>query len=166
MSKLIAFDQALNVTGYAIFEEGELVSHGKFVSSEQEVKDKLHEIREFAISLIDDEGADEIAIEEIQLQQIPGTTAHGNVETFKKLAYVQAILLEVISEKDLKYSIVPSASWKSTCGVKGRARAEQKRSAQDYVLSEFGIKPIQDIVDAICIGKHVITNKSKEINWE
>lgn len=167
MSKIIAFDQALNTTGYSIFNDGVLVKFDKFTTTESSsTANKLKEFRVFIIDLIDKEKPDLIAFEEIQLQQIPGTSAHGNVETFKKLAYVQAILLEIISEKELKYEIVASASWKSTCKIKGRARAEQKRNAQAFVLSEYGVKAIQDICDSICIGKHVTELESKEINWE
>ena len=167
MSKLISLDQALNVTGYSVFEDGSLSSYNKFTTSEGvETAKKLEQIREFIIELIEEENPDEVAIEEIQLQQIPGTSAHGNVETFKKLAYVQAILLEVFSEKEIKYHIVSSASWKSTCGVKGRGRAEQKRNAQIFVQEEYGIKAIQDICDSICIGKHVIEEANKVINWD
>ena len=168
MSKLIAFDQALNTTGYAIFDNGSLVAYDKFTTESYETHDKLKEIRTKVLELIEEHLPNEIAIEEIQLQQIPGSSAHGNVETFKKLAYVQATILEIVSETDhiTKYHVVPSSSWKSTCGVKGRARAEQKRNAQLFVSDEFGVKAIQDICDAICIGKHIIEDGNKEINWE
>lgn len=166
MSTLLAFDQALNTTGYAIFKDGSLVSFNKFTTESYETHDKLKEIREKVLELISTYQPTEIAIEEIQLQQIPGSSSHGNVETFKKLAYVQATILEIIAEKEIKFHIVPSSSWKSTCGVRGRARAEQKRNAQLYVLEEFGVKAIQDICDAICIGKHIVKEDSKEINWE
>lgn len=167
MSRLIAFDQALNTTGYSIFEDGALIKFDKFTTSEGvSTAEKLKEFREFVLILIEQEKPDMIALEEIQLQQIPGSSAHGNVETFKKLAYVQAILLELIAEKELKFEIVASSSWKSTCGVKGRARAEQKRNAQAFVLQEYGVKAIQDICDSICIGRHVTELGDKEINWE
>lgn len=166
MNKLIAFDQALNTSGYAIFIDGSLNSFDKFTTTEGiETGEKLHEFRNFINKIIDEQKPDKIAFEEIQLQQIPGTSAHGNIETFKKLAYVQAILLEVIAERELKFEVVPSSSWKSTCGIKGKGRAEQKKNAQLYVLNEYGTKAIQDICDAICIGKHVIENENKEINW-
>lgn len=167
MSKIISFDQALNITGYAIFENDSLSSFGKFVTTEGNlVHNKLQEIREFVIQLLEDENPSEIAIEEIQLQNIPGSTQHTNVETFKKLAYVQSVFLEVASELNLKYTIVPSSTWKSTCNVKGRARAEQKRNAQQFVLDTYNVKAIQDICDSICIGHHIVNEKNKEINWE
>lgn len=165
MSKLLAFDQSLNVTGWAIFKDGSLETFGKFDTSEHETARKLVEIRNSVLELIKEYKPTEVAIEEIQLQQIPGSTSHGNVETYRKLAYAQATILELLAELDIKHHIVPSVTWKSTCGVKGRARAEQKRNAQAYVLNEFGVRAIQDICDAICIGKHIVEEGNKEINW-
>ena len=163
---LIAFDQALNTTGYSIFKDGNLVEYDKFTTSDVSTALKLKEFREFLEKLVEDKQPKKVAFEEIQLQQIPGSTAHGNVETFKKLAYVQAILMEYLSEKGIPFEIVSSNTWKSTCGVKGRSRVEQKRNAQNFVLEEFGVKAIQDICDSICIGKHILEKDSKEINWE
>ena len=163
---LIAFDQALNTTGYSIFKDGSLVSFDKFTTSDVSTAEKLKEFKSFLNKLLEDKKPNKVAFEEIQLQQIPGSTAHGNVETFKKLAYVQAILMEALAEKGIAFEIVSSNTWKSTCGVKGRARAEQKRNAQKFVETEYGVKAIQDICDSICIGKHVLEKDSKEINWE
>ena len=94
---LIAFDQALNTTGYAVFnrKDGSLVAYDKFTTKSVDEEYKLREIRNKVLELIDKYKPTKIAIEEIQLQQIPGTTAHGNVETFKKLAHVQGVLYEV-----------------------------------------------------------------------
>ena len=180
---LIAFDQALNTTGYAVFnrKDGSLVAYDKFTTESADEEYKLREIRDKVLELIDKYKPTKIAIEEIQLQQIPGTTAHGNVETFKKLAHVQGVLYEVIAEKEsgvgvpayyeeIPFEVVPSVTWKSHCGIKGRARAEQKRNAQAFVLEHYGVKAIQDICDAICIGKYSLTDKKpvldEGINWE
>ena len=149
-----------------MFDAGSLVVFNKFTTSDTSTAEKLNEFRGFVIDLFNTYNPTKVAFEEIQLQQIPGSTAHGNVETFKKLAYVQAILMEVLSEMNIKFEVVPSSSWKSTCGIKGRARAEQKRNAQKFVESEYGVKAIQDICDSICIGRHVIEQENKEINWE
>ncbi len=176
MSKkvLIAFDQALNTTGYAIFDEdGSLVAYSKFTTQGLETEEKLKEIRDMVHKIIVENKATEIAIEEIQLQNIPGSTQHGNIVTFKKLAYVQAIILELAFELELPVRVVASSTWKSYCKIKGKGRVEQKRNAQKYVLETYGIKAIQDICDSICIGKYVVENKngccddigSGEINW-
>ena len=170
---LIAFDQALNCTGYSIFktEDGSLVDYGKFTTDESLAEEyKLKQIRDWVKDLIEKYKPVKIAIEEIQLQQIPGTTNHGNVETFKKLAHVQGVLYEVIAESNIPFDVIPSVSWKSYCGIKGRKRQEQKKNAQEFVLNTYGVKAIQDICDSICIGRYALNNKApvidEGINWE
>jgi len=51
---------------------------------------------------------------------------------------------------------VLAGTWKSTLGIKGKTRPEQKRSAQDFVRLEFNVKATQDECDAICIGAHAV----------
>ena len=123
---------------------------------------RLTYIREKVKALIDKYDIQKILIEEIQLQNTVG----NNVVTYKKLAYVQAILIQMFDELRLPYEIIASSSWKSTLGIKGRARAEQKKNAQIYVNTIYGIKATQDECDAICIGTHYTKLPSNEgFNW-
>ena len=55
-------------------------------------------------------------------------------------------------------SIVLAGTWKSKLGIRGARRADQKRAAQEYIVNKYGIKPIQDICDAICIGDYITNN--------
>ena len=80
----------------------------------------------------------------------------NNVQTFKVLSEVFGVIQELITELGIKYTVVPSATWKSTLNIKGRTRPEQKRNAQAYVLETYNVKAIQDVCDAICIGTHVL----------
>lgn len=83
----------------------------------------------------------------------------NNVQTFKVLSEVFGVILETVRELNIDYDIVPSVTWKSTLGIKGRTRPEQKRNAQQYVLDTYKVKAIQDTCDAICIGAHILSNK-------
>lgn len=65
----------------------------------------------------------------------------------------------------MKHSSVFSASWKSTLGIKGRTRPEQKKNAQQYVEKNYNIKTSQDAVDAICIGLHHIIMQNNPNDW-
>lgn len=162
---LLAFDQALNTTGWSLFNEDQLTEYDKFTTSSFEVGDKLLEIKNHIVDLLQTKNPSKVCIEEIQLQKIPGASEFTNVETFKKLAYVQAVFILVLVENKIPYEVIPSSSWKSTCGVKGRARADQKKNAQNFVLEFYGVKAIQDICDSVCIGHHSLKEKDKEINW-
>lgn len=156
---ILALDQSTQVTGIAIFVNGQLESWEHFspegemfariIKLKSKIKNKITELM-FRGKLL-------VAIEEIQLQNIPGSSKDTNVATFKKLAYVQALLLELCAEMSVPYEIVPSSTWKSALGIKGKNRTEQKRDAQRYVKEEYGIKVIQDECDAICIGKYLVS---------
>ncbi len=105
-----------------------------------------------------------VAIEDIQLQDLEGDRSLGIV-TYKKLAHTQGVLLEVLTSLNIPYDTVYASSWKSTCGVQGRARAAQKASAAKFVESKYGVMPTQDECDAICIGIHLIHTKNSQFDW-
>lgn len=119
---------------------------------------RLTYIRTKVWSLIEKHDIQKVVLEEIQLQ----STVGNNVVTYKKLAYVQAIIIQLLDELKMPYEIVASSSWKSTLGIKGRARTEQKKNAQIYVNTIYGIKATQDECDAICIGTHYSKKPSEE----
>ena len=152
MSKLLALDQSSRVTGWAVFVDNNLEAFGKFDAS---VVGKAHGerlvyIRSKVTDLIKKYNIDQVVFEEIQLQNTVG----NNVVTFKTLAYVQAVIIELLYDLGIPYTIVASSSWKSTLEIKGKAREEQKRNAQQWVINTYAIKPTQDECDAICIGAH------------
>lgn len=148
--RIIAFDQASRTTGYSVFEDGKLITHGKFTFEDTDFGVRLMKIRNKAISLIHEYVPNEVVIEDIQLQE--------NVETFKKLAEVYGIFDELLCELDIPHQAVLSTSWKSTLNIKGRTRPDQKRNAAIWVENTYGIKPTQDECDAICIGAHFFKN--------
>lgn len=152
MSNLLALDQASVTTGYAIFKDGVLDTYNKFTLEDEDLGKRLVSIRRIIIGLVNKYNIDEIAFEDIQLQNNVG----NNVQTFKTLSEVFGVIHETVIELGIKYTIVPSLTWKSTLGIKGRNRQEQKRDAQRYVIENYGIKPSQDICDAICIGNHIL----------
>lgn len=150
--KLLALDQSSRITGYAIFEDGKLVSYNKFNAEAvgTEIGKRLEYIRNKVKSLIEDNNITEVILEDIQMQ---GNIVN-NVQTFKTLAEVFGVISELLVEMNIPQSAVLASSWKSALGIKGRARAEQKRAAQDWVVTAYGVKPTQDECDAICIGAH------------
>ena len=148
--KLLAFDQSSQITGYAVFEDGALVQSGVFSFDDSAIGKRLTKIRKKVIQLIDEHKPDMLAFEDIQLQ------AQKNPATYKILAQVLGVLEELATELKIEYVVVHSTSWKSTLKIKGRARAEQKKNAQDYVANTYNKKVTQDESDAICIGTHVV----------
>lgn len=159
MSRLLALDQASKVTGWAIFEDGELKSYGKISLDDPNTDIRLVQLRQGIQTLVADYNIDEVIFEDIQQQN----NVANNVQTFKVLAEVYGIVSELLQELQIPHSTVLAASWKSTLGIKGRTRAEQKKNAQLYVEQNYGIHVIQDIADAVCIGTHHI--KKNKCAW-
>ena len=159
MSRLLALDQASKVTGWAIFEDGELKSYGKISLDDPNIDIRLVQLRQGIQTLVADYNIDEVIFEDIQQQN----NVANNVQTFKVLAEVYGVVSELLQEIQIPHSTVLAASWKSTLGIKGRTRAEQKKNAQLYVEQNYGIHVIQDIADAVCIGTHHI--KKNKCAW-
>lgn len=159
MSRLLALDQSSRITGWAIFEDQQLIKYGKFDATKATVGDRLVAVRAEIQRIINEYNIDEAVIEDIQEQ-------NGNVTTFKVLAEVYGVLEELFTELKIPYQTVFASSWKSTCGIKGRTRPEQKRNAQLYVVTNYNLKLTQDECDAICIGVHAIKQKKSTFNWD
>lgn len=87
----------------------------------------------------------------------------NNVQTFKVLAEVFGVLYELCIDMNIPVEAVLAGTWKSTLGIKGKTRPEQKRAAQTWVADNYGIKATQDEVDSICIGAHIIHQNIN--NW-
>ena len=150
--KVLALDQSSRVTGYAIFDDNQLVTSGTFVTDDERIGHRLLEIRNRIQSMASTYNIDHLVFEEIQLQQ-------QGVTTYKVLAQVLGICEELATELNIPYAIVPSVTWKSTLGIKGKGRAEQKKNAQAFVINTYGLKVSQDTADAICIGTHFVNSQ-------
>lgn len=158
MRKILALDQSSRVTGYAIFQDNALVSFGQFEVSDTDIGRRLLQIKQHIVRLINEYEITEVAFEDIQMQ---GNVAN-NVQTFKILSEVFGVIHELLTELNIPYTIVPSVSWKSKLNIKGRARAEQKKNAQNYVINTYNIKASQDTCDAICIGTYML---QQDFDW-
>lgn len=159
---LLALDQSTQTTGYAIFKDKELLTHGHIDPKGKDYIERISKLRKWVNNIIDTlDGDIEIAIEDIQLQEYePGGGKRAakdfGIITYKKLAHVQGALLSLFAEKQISYQIVSSNSWKSYCKIGGRHRDEQKKKAQDFVTTNYKIKPTQDEADAICLGHYAL----------
>jgi len=76
-------------------------------------------------------------MEDIQLQE----SKINNIATFKILAQVLGVIQELLVELDIPQAAVVSSSWKSTLGIKGRTRPDQKRNAAAWVQQTYSVKP-------------------------
>lgn len=159
MSKtILSLDQSSKITGYAVFTDGELKVCDKFSFDDDNIDIRLLKIKNKLLELLQLYNPDEVIYEDIQQQN----NVANNVQTFKILAEVYGVISMTLAEAGVKHSSVLASSWKSTLGIKGKQRAEQKRNAQKYILDHYGLKVTQDEADAACIGAHHIAKSAND----
>lgn len=160
--RLLALDQASRVTGVAIFDDDKLVKYGTFeIKSNQELGKRLTQFLENLDKLYAAYHFDVIVYEDIQLQM-------GNVETYKKLAYVQAMILFWCEKHEKNLYCLSPSHWRKILKDKygmswGRKRAEQKQTAINFIQEHYQKEVDSDTADAICIGcaANIEINKTK-----
>ena len=167
IQRTVGLDQATHVTGYSIFDDGELVYAGTFEAAAEDEISRDIEIRNWLIQLIQNWKPDVVGIEGIQLQQFNDKTI--GVTTYQTLARLQGILMAACCEQKIDYAVVPPATWRAHCGVKGRTRTDKKRSMQMKIKEWFDITVSDDVADAIGIGKYTNDKHKKKVeifDWE
>ena len=167
IQRSIGLDQATHITGYSIYDDKELIYAGTFEATAEDEIARDIEIKNWLWQLISQWRPDIIGIEGIQLQQFNNKMV--GVTTYQTLARLQGILMAECHEAGIDYKIVPPATWRSHCGVKGRARTDRKRSMQQRVKEWFDITVSDDVADAIGIGKYISDTYIKKVevfNWE
>lgn len=161
--RILALDQATHISGYAVFNKKNLIDYGTFEATGDNDIERSVQVKQWMISLIDQYEIDFVGLEGIQYQTTVGVT------TFETLARLQGILTATCVEEKIPYRIVPTNTWRTHCGVKGKSRADRKRSMQLLTKEWFGFKPSEDIADAIGIGKYLgdtVGPKVEIIDWE
>lgn len=149
--RLLALDQASRVTGVAIFDDDKLVKYGIFeIKSNQELGKRLTQFLENLDKLYTAYYFDAIAYEDIQLQM-------GNVETYRKLAYIQAMIIFWCEKHEKNLYCLSPSHWRKVLKDKygmswGRKRVEQKQTAIDFIQEHYKKEVDSDTADAICIG--------------
>jgi Holliday junction resolvasome RuvABC endonuclease subunit len=110
---------------------------------------------------------DLIGLEDIQFQKFNNQMV--GVTTYKTLAHLQGVLMEVCFENDWNYQICAPATWRAHNKVKGKSRVDKKKSMQKLIKEWFDITVNEDESDAIGIGKYLAETKQGSVivyNWE
>lgn len=161
--RILALDQATHISGYAVFNNKNLIEYGTFEATGENDIERSVQVKQWLISLIDQFEIDFVGLEGIQYQTEAGVT------TFETLARLQGILAATCYEEKIPYKIAPTNTWRLHCGVKGRTRPDRKRSMQRLVKDWFNLTPTEDEADAIGIGKYfsdIQSPKVEIIDWE
>lgn len=152
MSKILAIDQSTKITGYSIFIDKKLETYGLLKSNEKEKNpiERMKEMNDKIIALINNVKPDYIVFEQVQFQ--------NNYGTFQQLSQLQGIIMAYLFSINIGFTLIEPTAWKSCCGIKGRKRIEQKENTQKFVKNTYGYDVSEDEADAIGIGYWSIKN--------
>ena len=169
-TRILALDQATKTTGYSIFDDGKLVKVGTFTTTSDDEIARCVAVKNWFLSMLQNWKPDYIGIEGIQYQaKVFDGDAVGSVTLFQTLAHLQGTLLVACYENGISCHVCPTNTWRNACGVKGRSRADKKKSMQLLAQEWYGIKATDDEADAIGIGYYlhtVVTKNTAVDNWE
>lgn len=149
---ILSLDQALQTTGYAIFEDEKLIKWGTFsTNASYPIEERLYTIQQKLTELDQQYNIGYVFFEDTQKQV--------NLDTYKRLCYVQSvIMLWCRNRGGIHYNILSPSHWRKILKDKykinwGRKREEQKQAALDWVRQEYNEKFTTDSADAVCIGR-------------
>lgn len=145
--RILALDQSTACSGFAIFINQNLKKSGIY-KPQGELFQRINQTKEYIRELILDNDIDYVFIEDIQYQK--------NQKTYKILANLQGVIINLLIEFNIRFEIIPPSSWKSFNKIKGRKRAEQKKNTQEKCKEMFGSEVMEDEADAICIGLYAL----------
>ena len=164
--RILALDQATHVTGWSIYDGQQLIRYGTFSTNQTDETARISTIKNWLISMIENWKPDFVAIEGIQFQDESSGNKMG-VTVFQGLARLQGVLMETCYAQKVDYTVCPTNTWRNHCGVKGRYRADKKRSMQLIAKKWYDISLSDDEADAVGIGKYAADlNKIEVVNWE
>ena len=164
--RILALDQATHITGWSIYDGQQLIRYGTFSTNQKDEIARISTIKNWLISMIENWKPDFVAIEGIQFQDESSGNKMG-VTVFQGLARLQGVLMETCYAQKVDYMVCPTNTWRNHCGVKGRYRADKKRSMQLIAKKWYDISLTDDEADAVGIGKYAADlNKIEVVNWE
>ena len=170
--RILALDQATYTTGWAIFEDGELIRHGVYsVQGDSEAK-RIDDVKKWVWNVITVWKIDYVQLEDIQLQDHQEAGVRGQeigITTYKTLAHLQGVLENLCFSNSISYSVVFPATWRKYNEIKGKNKTDKKKNAQLKVRSLYGVNVPLDEAEAICIGRYAVANRGKNmqiVSWE
>ena len=153
---ILSLDLSTKSSGWAIFNDEELVEHGCITSASTDMIKRIHIMIDGIRFLLDNYlDIDTIIVEEVRPE---GGYGVGNQKTHKALMYLQAALEFLVHDdysKRVKIDYIYPSSWRAAIGIKtgrGVKRTSLKEQDIEFVKETFGIEVNDDEADAICIG--------------
>ena len=166
VKRVLALDQATHLSGWSIYDGQTLIRYGTFETNQKDEIQRISTIKNWFLSMLDNWKPDFVAIEGIQFQDESSGNKMG-ITVFQGLARLQGVLMETCYAQGVDYTVCPTNTWRNHCGVKGRYRADKKRSMQLIAKKWYDITLTDDEADAVGIGRYAADlNKIEVTNWE
>lgn len=143
INNILSIDQSTSSSGFAIFTNKNLKKSGIF-KPKGELFERIHYTKEYIRKLIEDNNTDYVFLEDIQFQR--------NQKTYKILANLQGVIIDLMVELKIPFEVVPPSRWKAWNQIGGKRRKEQKENTKRKCKEIFGREFHEDEADAICIG--------------
>lgn len=146
--KILAFDQATEKTGVALFDDStlnmyELIDLHREKNSEERKRKMILSV----ISVMQETNPDTVVIEDVSFQK--------NAASLIYLARLQGAIIGWCISNGKDVVIYKPTSWRKILNFKqGSAvkRSALKEQAQEFVKNYYGVEPSEDEADAIAIG--------------
>ncbi len=146
--RILALDQASMITGYAIFDDGDLVSFGKLTTDKSaSPDDRFEEMCRKIHLLFLKSKANIIIFEDVSLRT--------SIKTLITLSRLQGAIMDMSYWHNTAFKIYAPTQWRKILGFnqgKEIKRDALKIQAIDYVSRCYGINAKDDVAEAICIG--------------
>ena len=152
--RIIGCDQATQKFGISVFDDGKLVYFDCFEFN-GDLDKRYADIMIFMENVVKMWEPDLVVVEDIQLQQ----GAIGGYNAFKVLGGLLGIMKAVLAKHKVQHKEVLNKVWQAKFMIGGKDRVTQKKNVVKKVEELFGIKVIDDIADAILIGKWAANEK-------
>lgn len=164
---ILAIDQARN-GAWAVFdyEGAKLIGHGtfEFPSEKYTYAKAIMHIKELIAAVLKTYNIEAVFVEDIQMRV--------SVSSFKKLAQLQGVLVNLFEENEYLYGYIAPSQWQNFCKARGRNTKEKssrvlaleksgvkqsKILSIQFIKDQFGIETENDnLADAICQGYYVV----------
>lgn len=147
--RVLVFDQATRISGYALFDDSQYVLSGVVDMSKStlDTHERSFKMAKALWALIKKHQPDCIVLEDTQQQ--------NNVKTVITLARLQGMIIGYAEAHGVRVHILLPSQWRAALnyeqGPKVK-RAELKKQSIDYVKKNYGIKASEDECEAICEG--------------
>ena len=124
--RVLALDAATNITGYSIYDDRDLISYGTFKTKEESAEARIHEVKQWLLAALKEWQPDFVGIEGIQLQSFGNN--NFQVETYRVLANLQGVLIDILFEACIDHDLVSVNTWRNYCNVgQGTGRENKKK---------------------------------------